>query len=155
MHPNTKQKFWQIAKTLLMRLERFGTAIDLLAQSSPQILGLNLVGLLWGSLKFIIIVSYTQIRSFKLKITMLQIAHDIIDTFEAVLTLLSEISEGLRALETYIDTFGGSEIRLLERPLITVYFELITLGIKAVKLFDRSAFRKLKAKGHGNEERLN
>ena len=52
-----KQRLFKIVEPSLLRLERFSNAIDVLAQSSPQILGLNLVGLLWGSLKLIIIVS--------------------------------------------------------------------------------------------------
>ena len=81
----------------------------------------------------------------KLRIILLQIAHDFIDTFDAVLALLNEVTNGLPALETYIKIFGCSNIRLLESPLITMYVEIIMFEIQAVKLFDRSTFRKWKA----------
>jgi hypothetical protein len=54
---NKKQRLFQIVGPSLLRLERFCSAIDVLAQSSPQMLGLNLVGLIWGSLKLTIVVS--------------------------------------------------------------------------------------------------
>jgi hypothetical protein len=78
----------------------------------------------------------------KLPLIKVQVARDIIETFEAVLAMLDEISNGLPTLETYIDIFGFSEIRLLEAPLIKIYAELISFGIQAVKLFDRSMFRE-------------
>jgi hypothetical protein len=56
-HPNIEQWLCSTRGPLLRRLEVFGAAIDILAQSSPQILGVSLVGLTWGSLKFLIIVS--------------------------------------------------------------------------------------------------
>lgn len=54
---NKKQTLFQIVGPSLLRLQRFCNAIDVLAQSSPQMLGLNLVGLIWGSLKLMIVVS--------------------------------------------------------------------------------------------------
>jgi hypothetical protein len=71
--------------------------------------------------------------------------HDFVDTFDAVLALLSEVTNGLPALETYIKIFGCSDIRLLEIPLVTMYVEIIMFGIQAVKLFDRSTIRKCQA----------
>jgi hypothetical protein len=46
-----------VFKSLLERLGKFEAAIDMLAQSSPQVLGLSLVGLIWGSLKILLVVS--------------------------------------------------------------------------------------------------
>ena len=46
-----------VFKSLLERLGKFEAAIDMLAQASPQVLGLNLVGLIWGSLKILLVVS--------------------------------------------------------------------------------------------------
>jgi hypothetical protein len=46
-----------VVRSLLQRLKRFESAIDMLAQSSPSVMGLNLVGLIWGSLKVLLIVS--------------------------------------------------------------------------------------------------
>jgi hypothetical protein len=51
-----------VFKSLLGRLEKFESAIDILAQSSPQILGLSLVGLIWGSLKILLVVSFVSAR---------------------------------------------------------------------------------------------
>ena len=53
----TRARVQNMGESLRLRLERFGTAIDMLVQSSPQIMGLNLVGLLWGTLRFFIVVS--------------------------------------------------------------------------------------------------
>ena len=50
-------KIGGVFKSLLERLSKFETAIDMLAQSSPQVLGLSLVGLIWGSLKILLVVS--------------------------------------------------------------------------------------------------
>jgi hypothetical protein len=52
-NPNARGVF----KSLLERLGKFENAIDMLVQSSPQILGLSLVGLIWGSLKIFLVVS--------------------------------------------------------------------------------------------------
>ena len=49
---------------------------------------------------------------------------------------------GLPALDIYIQIFGASRIRLLERPLVDLYAELITFGIEAVKLFDKPVGRR-------------
>lgn len=37
-------------------LDRNGAAIDMVVQSTPQIFGLSLMGLIWGGLKFVILV---------------------------------------------------------------------------------------------------
>jgi hypothetical protein len=52
-----KTRLKQTVEAFVRRMERFGAAIDMVAQSSPQILGLNLVGLIWGSMKFLLVVS--------------------------------------------------------------------------------------------------
>lgn len=46
-----------LIESLLLRLERFGSALDMLAQSSPAMISVNVVGLIWGSLRFLITVS--------------------------------------------------------------------------------------------------
>jgi hypothetical protein len=50
-------KLGRVFRSLLERLGKFETAIDMLAQSMPQIMGLSLVGVVWGSIKVLIIVS--------------------------------------------------------------------------------------------------
>jgi hypothetical protein len=56
-------KIGGVFKSLLERLGKFEKAIDMLAQSSRQVLGLSLVGLIWGSLKLLLVVSrYLRLR---------------------------------------------------------------------------------------------
>ena len=57
LHADTKRRAQSVLEPLLLRLERFSSAIDMLAQSSPQAMGLNLVGLIWGSVRFLLVVS--------------------------------------------------------------------------------------------------
>jgi hypothetical protein len=47
-----------VLKSLLQRLGRFESAVDMLAGSMPQACGFNLVGIIWGSLKLFIAVSF-------------------------------------------------------------------------------------------------
>jgi hypothetical protein len=53
-----KSRVHHVVEQLLLRLERFGSAIDVVAQSSPNVFGVNPVGLIWGALKFVLIVSF-------------------------------------------------------------------------------------------------
>jgi hypothetical protein len=57
LHTDTKRRAQSVLEPLLLRLERFSSTIDILAQSSPQAMGLNLVGLIWGSVRFLLGVS--------------------------------------------------------------------------------------------------
>lgn len=52
-----KQKIWKIGESLVNQLERFGVAIDMLAQSMPEVAGVNPIGIIWGSFRFLLIVS--------------------------------------------------------------------------------------------------
>ncbi|KAI9817428.1 MAG: hypothetical protein M1827_001037 [Pycnora praestabilis] len=124
IHPNTKHRMRVVVEPLVGRFERFSSAIDMLAQSSPQAMGVSVVGLIWGSLKFIIMI-----------------AKDIIDTFDAVLDALESITKALPRFGIYIDLFGSSDIQLLRAPLTDIYSDLIRFGIQAIKLFDRSMLR--------------
>ena len=45
------------AKPLLEGLERFGGVIDIFASSSPQVHGVNPARLIWGVMKFLLLVS--------------------------------------------------------------------------------------------------
>ena len=49
-------KFRRVFGSLLERLGKFETAIDMLAQSMPQVMGLSLVGIIWGSIKILLVV---------------------------------------------------------------------------------------------------
>lgn len=55
-HPNVIRLMASV-KPLLSQLERFGGAIDMVVQSSPQIVGFSILGLVWGSIKFMVTVS--------------------------------------------------------------------------------------------------
>ena len=46
----------KLTQSILFRFERFGRALDMLAQSSPAILGVNVLGFIWGTLRFVITV---------------------------------------------------------------------------------------------------
>jgi hypothetical protein len=56
-HPDAKKRISAVVEPLLQRLERFGSAIDMIVQSLPQIHGLNLIGLVWGGIRFMMVVS--------------------------------------------------------------------------------------------------
>src|SRR5580700_10626855 len=59
-----KKRLKQTVEMFVRRMERFGSAIDMVVQSSPQILGLNLVGLIWGSVRFLLVVSeHSRLRT--------------------------------------------------------------------------------------------
>lgn len=47
----------RIFEPLMLRLERFTTAFDMLVQASPQVFGFNPAGIVWGSLKITLTVS--------------------------------------------------------------------------------------------------
>ena len=138
----TKTRMQNMGESLRPRLERFGTAIDMLAQSSPQVMGVNLVGLLWGTLKFFVVVSLLINFRSDVWLTRVQVAGDIADTFNTVLIFFEDIVKGLPALETYIDIFGSSQLQLLRESLVDIYREFVVFGLQAVKLFDRSPVRE-------------
>ncbi|KAI9854314.1 MAG: hypothetical protein M1824_000407 [Vezdaea acicularis] len=125
-HPDAKKRVQRVVEPLLMRLERFGSAIDLLAQCSPQITGVNIVGLIWGSVKFLLVI-----------------ARDIIDTFQSVLNTLDSIFKALPVLDIYHKLFGSSNIQLIRAPLVKMYAEFVAFAVQAVKSFNRSEMRTL------------
>jgi len=132
-----------IIPRLVVSLKRFENAIDMIVQSSPPIMGLNLVGLIWGGLKFILVVSRRVGRMiFTLTLKFTQIAGDMVDTLNMVVDLLDEVLKGLPVLEAYVEMFGASTSQLLRAPLTNLYAELIAFVVMAVKLFDRSETRE-------------
>ncbi|MCJ1339168.1 hypothetical protein MMC09_004457 [Bachmanniomyces sp. S44760] len=68
-------------------------------------------------------------------------AQDITETFASVQEILEDMYKSLPALETMVSIFGDSEIQLLKDPLVEIYINLISLGLRAIKLFTRSTFR--------------
>ncbi|TDL21247.1 TPR-like protein [Rickenella mellea] len=120
------ERIFKVAKPMLERMERFGSALDILVTSLPQVAGFNPVGIIWGCLKFVICI-----------------ARDISDSFDAVFQLLDRIQRSLPAWETYAKIFGSSDLQLLRTPLVNVYAQLMTISVQAVKFFDRSRPRTL------------
>lgn len=57
---------------LFENLNRYSGPIDMVVQSSPQVMGLSLAGLIWGGLKFFVVVRY----SFVLMLRLIQIRAD-------------------------------------------------------------------------------
>lgn len=47
----------RVLEKSLANLERFESALDALTGSMPEFVGLNLVGLIWGGMKFVIVAS--------------------------------------------------------------------------------------------------
>jgi hypothetical protein len=60
------------------------------------------------------------------------------NAFDALVDLLDGVLRELPALDVYVQIFGASRIRLLEKPLVDLYAELIAFGIETAKLFDKS-----------------
>ena len=52
-----KKKVQGAMESILFRFERFGKALDMLAQSSPALMGINVLGFVWGSVRLVITVS--------------------------------------------------------------------------------------------------
>ncbi|KAA6409989.1 MAG: hypothetical protein FRX48_06603 [Lasallia pustulata] len=123
---NKRIRVREKAKPLLEGLERFGGVIDIFASSSPQVHGVNPARLIWGFMKFLLLI-----------------ARDIVDTFDTVLTMLEDIVKELPALQAYINIYGSSKLQLLREPLVDIYAGFIVLGLQALKLFGRSAHRTI------------
>lgn len=122
----SKQALYSTVSSTVKRLDRYAGAIDMLAQSSPQAFGLNVVGLIWGSLKVLLVV-----------------AQDVIDTFEMVVQTLKDVESSLPIIETLTQIYGSSEIQLLRQPLIDIYKAIISLGLGVVRLCDQGSLRSL------------
>ncbi|KAF7972002.1 hypothetical protein HWV62_19285 [Athelia sp. TMB] len=120
-HSDARTRISQVVKPLLERLERSGSAIDMVIGAAPQIVGASVLGLVWGSVRFLMIM-----------------ARDVSDAFSAVLDLLEDARNSLPTLDVYIRLFGSSNIQLLRGPLVELYSHLMIFGIEAMKLFNRS-----------------
>ena len=59
------------------------------------------------------------------------------DAFNALVDQLDSVLRELPALEVYVQIFGASRIKLLEKPLVDLYAELIAFGIET-ELLDQS-----------------
>src|SRR5205085_10259182 len=67
-----------------------------------------------------------------------QVARDIIDTFSVVLETLEDIVRSLPSWEAYVQLYGYSRIQLLRPALVQMYSDLISFGLCAIRLFNRS-----------------
>ncbi|KZP24417.1 hypothetical protein FIBSPDRAFT_1042200 [Athelia psychrophila] len=105
---------------LLQRLERFGEAMDKVVELSLEFMGVNILGIVWGSIRL-----------------MMMIARDVSDAFGTVVEVLDIIRNSLPVLDVYIDLFSGSDIQLLKGPLVEIYTQLMLFGLQAIKLFNR------------------
>lgn len=51
------RRFGEVVAATVARLTRFADAIDMIAQSSSQVYGLDVLGLIWESMKVFLIVA--------------------------------------------------------------------------------------------------
>ena len=112
--------------SVVEKLERYAGAIDMIAQSSPQALGLNIVGLVWGSLKVLTII-----------------AQDITKSFETIDQTLHDLERSLPILESLTKLYGTSEVQLLRQPLVDIYASIVSLGLVVIRLCERGPLQTL------------
>ena len=115
-----KRSLNSIVSSTVEKLERYASAIDIIAQSSPQALGLNIVGLVWGSLKVLMIL-----------------AQDIAKSFEMIDQTLHDLERSLPILESLTKLYGTSEVQLLRQPLVDIYASIVSLGLAVIRLCER------------------
>lgn len=115
-----KRSLNTMVSSTVKKLERYAGAIDMIAQSSPQALGLNIVGLVWGSLKVLMVI-----------------ARDIAKSFEMIDQTLHDLERSLPILEGLTKLYGTSEIQLLRQPLVDIYASIVSLGLVVIRLCER------------------
>ena len=94
----------------------------MIAQASPQAYGLNIVGLVWGSLKLLLVI-----------------AKDITSTYDTIVVTLESVRHMLPNLGALTDIYGDSEIQVLHKPLIDIYSAIISFSLETAKYFSRAA----------------
>lgn len=102
----------------------------MIAQSSPQIYGLNIVGLLWGSFKFLLIV-----------------AKDVAAAHDTIVRTLDYVRHWLPNLEALTLIYGESELQLLYKPLVDIYAAIISFGLQTAEHLARNT-SSVKAVAH-------
>ena len=118
----SKGKLKKATASTVARLRRYSDAIDMIAQSSPQAFGVNVTGIVWGSIKFLLVI-----------------ATDIESTRETVIETLDYIHHTLPVLDALAPLYGQSRVQLLYKPLLDVYSAIISLALQAASRFDRSS----------------
>jgi len=132
----------QVIKTfepLMLRLERFTTAIDILVQASPQAFGFNPALVIWGCLKIILIVS-PCLRPITCRTLNIQIARDVADTFDLIFETFEDLVHRLPILRLYPEIFKSSKMQLLQEPLTLLYADIIAIWTKTLALFQSGRF---------------
>ena len=115
-----------MVSSTVKKLDRYASAIDMLAQSLPQALGFNIVGLVWGSLKVLTVI-----------------AQDIAESFEMINQTLHDLERSLPILEGLTSLYGTSEAQLLRQPLVDMYASIISLGLVVIRLCERGTLDTL------------
>jgi hypothetical protein len=70
------------------------------------------------------------------------VAGDVREALDAVLDTLERIAKVLPTLKVYVDLYNSSKLQLLREPLVRIYADIISFGLRAVKLLNRSKFRE-------------
>jgi hypothetical protein len=60
-----------------------------------------------------------------------------------VLETLEDITKALSSSEVYIQLYGSSGIQFLRPALVELYSDLISFGLRAIRLFNRSIIRMI------------
>ncbi len=118
----SKGRLKKATASTVARLRRYSDAIDMIAQSSPQAFGVNVTGIVWGSVKLLLVI-----------------ATDIESTRETVIETLDYIHHTLPVLDALAPLYGQSRVQLLYKPLLDVYSAIISLALQAASRFDRSS----------------
>ena len=121
-----KRSLNTMVSSTVKKLERYASAIDMIAQSLPQALGFNIVGLVWGSLKVLTVI-----------------ALDMAESFEMIDQTLHDLERSLPILESLTTLYGTSEVQLLRQPLVDMYFSIISLGLVVIRLCERGTLDTL------------
>lgn len=122
--------FEKVVHSTVAKINRYADAIDMIAQSSPQAYGLNVVGLVWGSLKFLLVI-----------------AKDISAARDTIVQTLDYVRESLPNLEALIYIYGESQLQLLYKPLLDIYAAVISFGLQTAEYLCRNS-SSLKALAH-------
>jgi hypothetical protein len=123
-------RFEKVVDSTMASLNRYADAIDMIAQSSPQASGLNIVGMVWGSLKFLLVI-----------------AKDISAAHDTIVQTLDYVRQSLPNLEALIYIYGESQLQLLYKPLLDIYAAIISFGLQTAEHLCRNT-SSLKALAH-------
>jgi len=122
--------FQKVVDSTVARINRYADAIDMIAQSSPQAYGLNIVGLVWGSLKFLLVV-----------------AKDVSAAHDTIVQTLDYVRQSLPNLGALTYIYGESQLQLLYKPLLDIYAAVISFGLQTAEHLSRTT-SSLKALAH-------